>query len=40
LVVKKGGVLDETKRNKSFLVPKKNNFDTPEFNTHLNQGDE
>jgi hypothetical protein len=34
--VKKDG-LDETKRIKSFLSPRRTTFDTPEFNTFLNQ---
>jgi hypothetical protein len=35
--VKKNGVLDETKRIKSFLSPRRITFDSPELNTHLNQ---
>jgi hypothetical protein len=33
----KDGQLDETKRIKSFLSPRRRMFDTPEFNTFLNQ---
>jgi hypothetical protein len=33
----KDGNLDETKRIKSFLSPRRFTFDTPEFNTFLNQ---
>ena len=33
----KNGILDETKRIKSFLSPRKTTFDTPEYNTFLNQ---
>lgn len=32
----KGGNLDETKRIKSFLSPRRTTFDSPEFNTFLN----
>jgi hypothetical protein len=35
--VKKNGVLDETKRIKSFLSPRRITFDSPELNTFLNQ---
>jgi len=35
--IKKDGSLDETKRIKSFLSPRRTTFDTPEFNTFLNQ---
>jgi hypothetical protein len=35
--VKKNGVLDETKRIKSFLSPRRITFDHPALNTHLNQ---
>lgn len=34
--VKKDGSLDETKRIKSFLSPRRTTFDSPEFNTFLN----
>ncbi len=33
----KGGKLDETKRIKSFLSPRRVTFDSPEYNTFLNQ---
>ena len=33
----KNGVLDETKRLKSFFSPRKTTFDSPEYNTFLNQ---
>jgi len=33
----KNGQLDETKRIKSFLSPRRTTFDTPEYNTYLNQ---
>ncbi len=35
--VKKDGSLDETKRIKSFLSPRRTTFDSPELNTSLNQ---
>jgi len=35
--IKEDGSLDETKRIKSFLSPRRTTFDTPEFNTFLNQ---
>jgi hypothetical protein len=34
--VKKGGALDETKRIKSFLSPRRTTFDSAEYNTYLN----
>ena len=34
--VKKNGALDETKRIKSFLSPRRTTFDSPEYNTYLN----
>ena len=34
--VKKSGALDETKRIKSFLSPRRTTFDSPEYNTYLN----
>ena len=33
----KNGKLEETKRIKSFLSPRRTTFDTPEFNTYLNK---
>lgn len=33
----KQGKLDETKRVKSFLSPRRTTFDSPEFNTYMNQ---
>ena len=35
--VKKNGSLDETKRIKSFLSPRRTTFDSPELNTFLNE---
>ena len=34
--IKKGGALDETKRIKSFLSPRRTTFDSAEYNTYLN----
>ena len=34
--IKKNGALDETKRIKSFLSPRRTTFDSPEYNTYLN----
>ncbi len=33
----KGNILDETKRIKSFLSPRRTTFDSPDYNTFLNQ---
>ena len=35
----KSGKLDETKRVKSFLSPRRTTFDSPEYNTYLNEND-